>query len=188
MNKKRLFQSGILGLCILLFTGCQGEDIKERVRSLASSEFSTVEYTITKVVKANDESFYTVGNRKILFSCKAIVKAGVDLSKLTTDDIELNPKSKKAEITLPAAEVLSFNMPLEEAKLVYEKIGSLRFSFTAEERNNLLTQGEEDIRADLEHLGILKDAEENTKMFFKALLQQFGYNNIEVKFKEKEEA
>jgi hypothetical protein len=120
MNKKRLFQSGILGLCILLFTGCQGEDIKERVRSLASSEFSTVEYTITKVVKANDESFYTVGNRKILFSCKAIVKAGVDLSKLTTDDIELNPKSKKAEITLPAAEVLSFNMPLEEAKLVYE--------------------------------------------------------------------
>jgi hypothetical protein len=52
----------------------------------------------------------------------------------------------------------------------------------------LLTQGEEDIRADLERLGILKDAEENTKMFFKALLQQFGYNNIEVKFKEKEEA
>ena len=128
-----------------------------------------------------------MGNRKILFSCKAIVKAGVDLSKLTPDDIELNPKSKKAEITLPAPEVLSFNMPLEEAKLVYEKVGSLRFNFTAEERNNLLTQGEEDIRADLERLGILKDAEKNTSTFFNTLLKQFGYENVVITFKEKEE-
>lgn len=178
-----------MGFTILLLTGCSEDNMKEKVRALAqSSELSTVEYSITKVVKANDESSYTIGDRKILFSCKAIVKAGIDLSKLTDDDIKLNQEKKEAIITLPVPQVLSFNMPLEDAKLVYEKVGALRFDFTAEERNKLLIQGEENIRTDLERLGILKDAAENTKMFFTTLLQQFGYKEVEIIYKEKEEA
>lgn len=173
-----------MGFAILLLTGCSEGNMKERVRALAqSSELSTVEYTITKVVKANDEAFYTIGDRKILFSCKAIVKAGVNLADFKEKDINIDDSKKAITIMLPAPEVLSFNMPIEEAKIVYEKVGALRLDFTAEQRNDLLRQGEEDIRADLERLGVLKDAEENTKMFFEAVLQQLGYKNINIIFK-----
>ena len=73
-------------------------------------------------------------------------------------------------------------MPPEKAKLEYEKVGALRFDFTAEERNNLLRQGEEAIMADAENLGILSDAEKNAQMFFEALLSQVGFEKINVVF------
>lgn len=185
---KPWIRRGLLGISIPLMLSCSEGDIKENVRTLAqSSELSSVEYTITKVVKADDNTNWSIGDRKILFSCKAIVKAGVDLSLLTDDDIQIDQESKKADITLPAPQILSFNMPVEDAKLVYEKVGPLRFNFSVEERNKLLVQGEEAIRTDLERLGILNDAKENTKMFFRALLQQFGYENVKISFKEKKE-
>ena len=73
-------------------------------------------------------------------------------------------------------------MPPEQAKLEYEKVGALRSDFTAEDRNNLLRQGEEAILADAENLGILADAEKNAKMFFEAMLGQVGFEKINVVF------
>ena len=185
MIKRKTFIKGtIIGLFSIFLASCSENDMRERVRALAqSSELSTVEYTITKVIKANDEAFYTIGDRKILFSCKAIVKAGVNLANFNEKDITINDSEKAITIMLPAPEVLSFNMPIEDAEIVYQKVGTLRLDFTAEQRNDLLRQGEEDIKADLERLGVLKDAEENTKMFFEAVLQQLGYKNINIIFK-----
>jgi hypothetical protein len=58
----------------------------------------------------------------------------------------------------------------------------MRFEFTPEERNNLLKQGEESILADAENLGVLKDAEENAKVFFEALLTRAGFESVNLKF------
>ena len=56
------------------------------------------------------------------------------------------------------------------------------YNFTAQERNELLKQAEEVIIADAGNLGILKDAEENTRMLFEALLAGSGYKKVNVLF------
>ena len=173
----------------ILFTGC-GKSLekvaKEKFSTLTEmAEIGTVEYTISKIIKASDTKFYTIGDRKILFSCSATMKAGIDMTNFSADQVKI--KDKEITINLPKPRVLSFNMPPEKAHLEYQKVGSLRFDFTAEDRNNLLRQGEEAILADAENLGILADAEVNAKMFFEALLAQVGFEKIKVVFNEEED-
>lgn len=170
----------------ILVSGC-GNSLEDRAKEKFSTmtemaEIGTVEYTISKIIKASDSKFYTIGDRKILFSCSATMKAGVDMTNFSVDQVKI--KDKEITINLPKPRVLSFNMPPEKAKLEYEKVGALRFDFTAEDRNNLLRQGEEDILADAPNLGILEDAENNARMFFEALLSQVGFEKINVVFNE----
>ena len=170
----------------ILFSGC-GKSLEDRAKEKFSTmtemaEIGTVEYTISKIIKASDSKFYTIGDRKILFSCSATMKAGVDMTNFSAEQVVI--KDKEITINLPKARVLSFNMPPEKAKLEYEKVGALHFDFTAEDRNNLLRQGEEDILADAPNLGILEDAEMNARMFFEALLSQVGFEKINVVFNE----
>ena len=61
------------------------------------SDLATVEYVITKIIKASDDkTWYKVGNRKILMSCKASMIAGIDLSKINEENITIRGK----EITM----------------------------------------------------------------------------------------
>ena len=69
----------------LLFFSCS-ENLQQLTESkmqelAAMSELGTVEYTVTKVIKGADVSWYTVGDRKILFSCQVKLKAGIDMSE-----------------------------------------------------------------------------------------------------------
>jgi hypothetical protein len=53
----------------------------------------TTEYVINKIIKANDnQTWYKIGDRKILMSCEARIKAGVDLQTVTTEDIVIDKK------------------------------------------------------------------------------------------------
>lgn len=182
----RVLKSLFLGMIAIIITSCS-ESLEDRMnKQMATmsemSELGTVEYTISKIIKANDNAFYTIGDRKILFSCKATMKAGIDLAAFSPDSIQLDKANKKVTIILPQAKVLSFNMPAENIHLEYQKVGTLRSDFTTANRNDLLKQAEEAIIADAGNLGILKDAEDNAIAFFEALLAQVGFDNIEVKF------
>ena len=175
---------GITAMMILSSCGNSLEQAaKEKLGTLTeTAELGTVEYTITKIIKATDKAFYTIGDRKILFSSSATMKAGVDLEGFSAENITINSKDKEITIHLPKPKILAFNMPPEQTKLEYEKVGALRFDFTAEERNNLLRQGEEAILADAKNIGILADAERNARMFFEAMLSQVGFEKINVVF------
>ena len=147
------------------------------------AELGTVEYTVTKVVKASDdECWYKIGNRKILFDCTAYLKAGIDMSKFDVTKVQVDEEKKSVVVTLPQAELLAFNMPPEKAKLVYENVSTFRSNFSAADRNHLLQLGEKNIREDVPNFGILKDAEKNASDFFKAMLGQLGFETITVKF------
>ena len=149
------------------------------------AELGTVEYTISKIVKCSDDAaFYKFGDRKILFSCHATMKAGIDLADFTTEDVKLDKKSNSIHVQLPQPKVLSFNMPLDEAKLEYESVSTLRSDFTTEDRMNFLKQGEENILADVANLGILQDAEKNATLFFESLFASLGVEEVKITFKE----
>jgi hypothetical protein len=172
----------------LLFSSCTNEQEKKldeaMGKTIACSELGTVEYTITKLIKANDNAFYKLGDRKIIFSCRTTMKAGIDLKEFTKENAKVTDGGKSVTITLPQPKVLSFNMAAEDIKLEYSKISGLRTDFNTDERNDLLKQGEKAILDDAENLGIFEDAKNNAKDFFKAMLANCGFENINVCFEE----
>lgn len=173
-------------LAILMLVGCKSnpeQDVIGRVQNMASTaELGTVEYTVKKIVKCDDKQTFAIGDRKILFRSTAYLKAGVKLDNFTADQVQVDGKS--VTVRLPHAELLSFNMPAEETTTVFENYGFFRSRFSPEERNYIMRLGEKDIREDVPNLGILEDAEQNTKEVFTALLSQMGFQVINIKFGE----
>ena len=185
MKNFRILSVLIAGL--LLFGSCESQEKKldkalDRAVSLA--ELGTVEYTVTKLIMTNDDAFYKYGERKIIFSCRTTMKAGIDLKDFSKEDAVISDGGKTVTINLPQPKVLSFKMSAEDVKLEYSKVSGMRTDFNTDERNDLLKQGEKAIFDDAPNLGIFEDAKENATDFFKALLAHGGYENINVCFKE----
>ena len=177
---------------ILGFASCKPsleDSVKSEIQHVQeSAELGTAEYTIRKVVSFKGEGkgidYLKVGDRMIIFTCRAYLKAGVNLSELSMDDVKINEKAKEITVNLPAVKLLSMNMPAEEVVLNFEKVSLTRSNFTAEERNSFLQQGEEAIKKAVAEIGILDDAKKNTKDFFHAMFKQLGFETITVNFKE----
>lgn len=187
--KKKLMVQILVSICFFALFSCKQDisykQMEEQVGKITSlTELGTVEYVVTKIVKANDNAtWYKFGDRKILFSCKAILKAGIDLSKLEDSDIKANIEKKSISITLPEAELLSVNLKPENIKLIYEKTSITRSSFSNKERDAILAQGEADILKSVPDMGIFDDAENNAKLFLEAFLKQAGFTNVNIEFK-----
>ena len=185
----------ILSFALALFTlaSCTQEQVEQKLglreqttkklsEMAAAGKLSTVEYTITKMVKASDDSTWKIGDRKILFSCNAYLEGGIDMARYDASKVIIDETTKSISLTLPKAELISFNMPYNEVKLQYEKVTGLRTTFGADERNHALQLGESSIRKSVEELGILADAEKNARQFFTSMLKQLGYQTVTVKF------
>lgn len=174
---------------IVISCGPSQEDLlKKRVEGLsAMAELGTVEYTVKKIIRSDDPRItlgdkIKVGDRKILFSCTAHLKAGVDLKNITMDNVIIDNASNSITVTLPHAKLLSFNMPSEEIVEEFVSVTKFRDNFTPKEKIEFLQQGEADILQDVDNIGILADAEANASSFLKAMLASFGYSSINVIF------
>lgn len=163
-----------------------GQKLNQKMSEMTEvAELGSVEYTVTKIVKASDDkSWYKVGERKILFNCTAYLKAGIDMGQFDASKMEVNEETKSVVMVLPHAKLLSFNMPPDKTVLAYENVSTFRSNFTAADRNRLLALGEADIREDVPNLGILEDAEKNAASFFRSLLGQLGFEQVTVKFED----
>jgi len=173
----------------VLFSACRREAplqdrVEARIEQLSrSAELGTVEYTVRKVVKARDEGeWFKIGNRRILFSCSAHLKAGIDLRHIPLDKLVVDEQARAVTLVLPHATVFSINIPPEEIRLEYEDITGFRQRFSDQERQALLRQGEREIVRDLPKLGILAEAEANAEEFFRPVLEQMGFSDIQIRF------
>lgn len=177
-------------LCILAgVQGCSRPDGDEEVRQeiesiMTMKELGLVEYRVRKIIKADDQGeWYKIGDRKILLSCTAYLKAGIDLSKVSAEDIVADRSTGKVTVTLPHAQLLSLDIPASEIRQEYDQVTLLRWSFSVQERNALLRQGERQIRQSVPSLGILRKAEENAQKFFESVFYPMGFTTVEVNFK-----
>lgn len=144
-------------------------------------ELATVEYTITKVVKASDDkTWFKIGNRKILITCEATVKAGIDLKELKEENISVSGKT--ITIQLPEPKILSVNMPPENIKVAYQKVDLFRDAFTSGERNALLVQAEQQIKNAGTELGAVEQAKINSQLVFSRLLMQLGFEKVNLTY------
>lgn len=161
------------------------QKLNQRITQMSTSaELGTVEYTVKKVVMDSviNKKWYEFGVKKIMFRCTAYLKAGIDMNDFDPAKTKIDEKKKSVVITLPKAKLLSLNIPPENSEIVYEKRTGTRRDWTVDERNELLKLGEKSIKEDVPNLGILNDAENNARDFFKALLGQLGFKSIIVKF------
>src|SRR3954452_22561825 len=123
---------------LLIFCGCAKKTLPEQKPDILSlkemGELATVEYTVTKIIKANDnKTWYKPGERKILMSCEAHIKAGIDMSAINEHSFVIN--GKNIQVTLPPPKIVSFSIPPESIKTEYEETGVFRDKFSAADRN-----------------------------------------------------
>lgn len=172
-----------LFIILFFFSGCsKKEEPKPNIFTLREmSDLATVEYTVTKIIKASDnKTWFKVGERNILISCEAHIKAGIDMSAINEHSFKINEKN--ISVTLPTPKIVSFSIPPESIKTAYEETGVLRDKFTAAERNAMAVQAEKQIRNSIVSLGILQQAKVNTAVFVTNFLKQLGYENISINY------
>jgi hypothetical protein len=171
-------------LILVLFVACKDDEQEKidvyQIRTIGL--LSTSEYTIGKIIELNDnKEWYKFGDRNILISCKAKIKAGIDLSKIGDKDIITNGSS--ITIYLPYPEILSFDMDPNTIKTEMEDVNGFRTSFSQDEKNEILALGEKDIKAKMGKTNILKNAKTNAEIFIKNFYKELAYTDIHVEFK-----
>lgn len=145
------------------------------------NNLATVEYVVTKMIRADDNrTWYKLGDRKILMSCKATITAGIDLSAITKEQVQIEDKTIR--LSLPHASIISINIKPEDINIEYQEVDLLRQNFSSEERNALAVQAENQLKASIAELGILPTAETNASLFVNNFLTRLGYEKINVNF------
>jgi hypothetical protein len=164
--------------------GCTGkkEAPKPVVFSLQQiGKLATAEYQITRIVKASDnQTWYKVGNRKILISCTASVKAGIDFTQLKPQQVA--EQEEKVFVQLPRPEILTLNIPPDGIKVAYTDVGVFRDPFSSTEINAIMRTAENQIRRQVNGLDILATARTNASAFVTRFLTTAGFKEVYVSF------
>ena len=176
------FITVIFAFLTLIVVSCSNEEeelpiIEPReVRDIGV--LSTSEYTIGKVIIVNDSNipWYKLGERKIVMSCRAKVKGGIDLKAIEDGDVKVD--GKKITIIIPPAKITSFSMDPSDIQTEMEDITGFRDKFSQSDKNNFLRQGETSIRKELTKTSILEDAEENAISFLVDFYEQQGFEQV----------
>lgn len=201
MNKSFLTWLLALGIVSLALPGCGSDTESISVTNLLSKkekaiqtidkiksekQLGLVEYEIRKIVKAKETGgFFILKTKKmILCSCKAYLKAGIDLNGFDPmTDFVIDPDETMVTLTLPTPTLLSLNMPVDSVEVLYEKT-KLSKGFSVTDLNELLRQGEVQIRESVPELGIIDDAKRNARLFFEPLFKHLGFTTVQVNFKD----
>jgi hypothetical protein len=135
--------------------------------------FATKEKSLLHIIRIN-EAYYAARS-------EATVKLGIDLDKIRKDDITI--KDNTITVVLPPVEVLNFSYPFEKFETdhlvsqnkVFNKINA----FDIEE---YFRQGETDIRANLDYMGLIGTTQQNTRRMLRMMLAGLGYQEIYIEF------
>lgn len=148
----------------------------------ALSQFTTVSYTVEKVVTAENAQtgvWDLLGfDEQLLFVAHGIVHAGVDLSKLTEQDVVI--EDGVVTIDLPAAEIFIATLDNQKS-YVYSHDRGFMNRLTVEQ-SNLETAARQAAERSIEEAavedGILETAEQNAQYYLRALLTTLGVDEV----------
>jgi len=140
--------------CLALFS-CDNEelkkgDIEEQLRDL--QELGTSEYVLNKIIIAEDNQWYTIGDRKVVITMTASLKAGVDFSEIKL--IEIDNESKIISLKVPNSKIILLDIKPEDIKYDFVKVSSTRSEFSNKELNDIQILGEKNIKEKIKELNI----------------------------------
>ena len=146
-----------------------------QVRPLARLE--TIQYSVEKIITAEtgQEIFGALFGDRLLFVAHGVVIAGVDLSKLTPEDLRI--QNGILEIALPEAEIFVATLDNEKSYVYDRETGIFRRQDQALE--TLARQAaEREIREAAVGDGILTQARINAEVFLECLLDDLGFEKV----------
>lgn len=161
------------------------------------SRLYTTEYKVHRIITHNDKKQLSgsimskkfsfdlpVGERKIAIPVTATLKAYVDLSKLSADNIHRS--GEKIEVILPDPEIIMTGAKIEHDE-VKQYVALLRSNFTDEELTSYQQQGRDSIINDIPRLGLIESARESSARTLIPIMEQMGYKNenITITFRKK---
>lgn len=145
------------------------------------SELVTVKYVLEKIQAEQIPSEKLIGQvigseNRILLLAHGIVKAGIDLKKMKSADIQIN--EKKITVTLPPPQITDAYLDEKLTQVIDRKTGLL----APPDKNLEQTSRQhalDDIRRAARENGILNDAEERARDQLKNLFHQLGFSEVE---------
>ena len=149
--------------------------IINQVRTLARLE--TIQYTVEKVITAEEgqELIAELFGDRLLLVAHGTVIAGVDLSKLTADDLEF--RDGILTIRLPAAEIFSASLNNEKTYVYDRDTGLLRKADRDLETLARQAAEAEILQAAIND-GILDQAVINAQLFLERMLNNLEFEDV----------
>lgn len=162
------------------------------------SRLYTAEYKLHKIIVHEDETRlqgkimgkevslpFSVGERKIAIPMYATIKASIDLSQLTAEDVDT--LNGKIEIFLPQPEAIITETHIDHDG-IKQHVALLRHNFTDKELQNYEKQGREAIEKDIRLMHIEDVARQNAARQLIPLIERMGYRreNITISFRKNE--
>lgn len=149
--------------------------IVHEVRSL--SRLETIQYSVEKIITADNGNviFDQLFGDKLLFVAHGVVIAGVDLGKITADDIWM--EDGILHVKIPESEIFIATLDNDKSYVYDRDLGLLTHGDIKLE--TLARQAAEDeIESAAIDDGILEQAQDNAEVFLDNFLRIFGYEEI----------
>ncbi|ARK22158.1 DUF4230 domain-containing protein [Sporosarcina ureae] len=161
----------------------------ERVREL--QELATAEaYTKVLIERTDNELFgRSIGvnfpgtKRNLLVVIPGSVKAGIDLSKVTEHDMQVDEEEKRIQLTIPKAEFLGGAELYFDKVEVYSVEGLFRGKADIKEGYELANEAKTVLMEEASEQGVLDSAEQNAVKSLKDMFSFAGYR-LDIEFKE----
>ncbi|HTQ49324.1 MAG TPA: DUF4230 domain-containing protein, partial [Candidatus Acidoferrales bacterium] len=146
--------------------------VVQQVQTL--SDLVTVKYVMEKVVILDDMKWY--GESRVLLLAHGIVKAGIDLKRITADDVTIS--GKNISIKLPPPQVTDAYLDDKQSQVIDHTTGMLRL-FDKDLEQTARANAVDDIQRAARNAGILDDADQRARLELKLFLLQAGFEQVE---------
>jgi hypothetical protein len=146
--------------------------VVQQVQTL--SDLVTVKYVLEKVVILEDAKWY--GENRVLLLAHGVVKAGIDLQRLSTNDLVIS--DKVITLRLPPPQITDAYLDDQQTRVIDHDTGLLRvFDKDLEQtaRANAVSDISRAARAD----GILDEADKRARLELELFLRQAGFEKVE---------
>jgi hypothetical protein len=146
--------------------------VVQQVQTL--SDLVTVKYVLEKVVILEDVKWY--GENRVLLLAHGIVKAGIDLKRITTDDVAIS--GKKISLRLPSPQITDAYLDDPRSQVIDHTTGLLR-AFDKDLEQTARQNAVDDIRRAARKEGILDEADKRARLELELFLRQTGFEQVE---------
>ena len=153
--------------------------IIQQVQTL--SDLVTVKYVMQKVEFVDSPpgttlGMFVQGDNKVWLLAQGVVKAGIDLKKITADDVAISRKS--LTIKLPKPQITDAYLDDTQTKVIERKTGFLR-SLDKDLEQTTRQYAVDDIRRAAREGGILNDANDRARTELRTFFQLAGFDSVE---------